>query len=563
MTPVGQAHEQTLADYFAVVRRYKWVIVAFAIVVPVAALVISTQQAKVYEATADVLLSRQDLGSAVTGIPDANTFTDPDRVARTQAALARIPAVAEAAVKRAGVPNLTADELLSASSVTPQDNADLLSFTVKNGEAGVAAGLATAYAEAFTAHRLAMDTTSLARARKDLQARLAELRRQGGTETTIYRELVKKAQDLRTLELLQDRASVVRSATDASQVAPNPKRNAILGAVLGLLLGIGAAFVWNSLDQRVRDADEIDQALGLPLLARLPDVTRKLRSDGTLAMFSDSPSAATEAVRQLRTNLELANIDAKARTIMITSAAPFEGKSTTLANLAIAMALSGKDVALVDLDLRQPTVARYFGLGGRAGVTDVALGTMPLERALVNVRLPGKNTIPISGRTQPSAPGRLNVLTAGTPAPNPGDFVGTAALTAVLEQLDSTHDVVLIDVPPLLAVGDAMTISSNVDAVLVVVRLGIAERRLLRELARALDACPPLKLGFVLTGVESGEMYGALNYGRYVKSAAASVEAADEAPIYEVTPRGRWGDPRVGAGTQPKRDAGRGSGRPR
>jgi capsular exopolysaccharide synthesis family protein len=561
MNPAGQPHEQTLADYLAVVRRYKWVIIAFAVLAPLAAYFVSAQQAKVYEASAEVLLTRQDLGSAVTGIPNPNTYTDPDRYARTQAALARIPAVATKTVDRAGVSGVTPDQLIGNSSVTPQENADLLRFTVRNGDPGAAVKLATAYAEAFTDHRLQMDTASLARARKELQGRLRELGRQNATDTPLYRSLVQKAQDLRTLELLQDRASVVHEADTAGLVAPTPKRNALLAGLLGLMLGVGVAFLWNSLDQRIRNEDEIERALGLPVLARLPDATRKLRQDRTLAMLSESPSLATEAIRQLRTNVELANIDTNAKSIMVTSAAPFEGKSTTLSNLAVAIARSGRTVALVDLDLRQPTIAQYFRLQGQAGVTDVALGRTSLDRALVHVRLPGDTAIPISGRA-PSEPGILRVLPAGTPAPNPGDFVGTQALSTLLEQLEADHDVVLVDAPPLLVVGDAMTLSRNVDALLVVVRKGVADRREVRELARALEACPSHKLGFVLTGAESSDMYGSVSYGRYVTSSDGEPEH-EAPPLEDVAQRGRWSAPRVGYGTRAVGEAGRESRRSR
>jgi capsular exopolysaccharide synthesis family protein len=541
MNPAGQPQEQTLADYLAVVRRYLWLIILFAVVAPAAAYVLSAREPKLYEASADVLLTRQDLGSAVTGIANS-PFSDPERDARTQAAIARVPAVAQSAIKRAGVEGISASGLLGSSDVSPRDDADLLRFTVSDGRPNVATRLATAYAEAFTAHRLAMDTATLARARKELQGRLAELRRQGQTDSAIYRGLLQKAQDLRTLELLQRPPSVVRTATDAAQIAPKPKQKAILAGLVGLLLGVGAAFLINSLDRRIRSEDEVEQSLGLPLLGRLPDETRKVRGDRTLAMFSESPSVATEAVRQLRTNLELANLDNEARSIMVTSAAPFEGKSTTLANLAVAMARSGRRVALIDLDLRQPTVAQYFRLQGRAGVTDVALGRTTLERALVEVRLPGDAAIPISGRS-PVDVGLLRVLPAGTTASNPGDFVGSQTLSALLSELVEDNDIVLVDAPPLLVAGDAMTISTNVDALFVVVRKGVADRKELRELTRGLEACPARKLGFVLTGVDGSDMYGALGYGKYVPSADGEPKI-EPSPDGDIAQRGRWSAPR-------------------
>ena len=389
------------------------------------------------------------------------------------------------------------------------------------------AALANAYGEAFTRYRHEMDTTSLATARKELQGRLAELRAQGATGTEVYRDLLRKEQDLRTIELLQAQSTVVREAVGAGQIAPTPKRNGILGAILGLALGIGLAFAWNALDKRIRSADEVEQVLGIPLLARLPKPSRGSKG---LAMLSDPNDVDAEAVRRLRTSLELANLGTEAKTIMVTSPAAVQGKSTTIANLAVALARSGQSVALVDLDLRQPVIASYFGAESQAGVTDVALGRAELEDALVRVRIPAPTT---RARGMPgAAAGRLRVLTAGPPPPSPGEFVGTKALAQILERLRAEYDYVLIDAPPILAVGDAMTISTRVDAMFAIVRLGQTDRQTLRDFARGIHSSPAVKLGFVLTGVEAREMYGAGNYG-YV-AARGSQDGQEQPTLREV-----------------------------
>ncbi len=520
VAPPEQTHtELTLSDYLAIVRRHKWVIVLSTLILPIVAIALSMQQSKVYSASSEVLLNRQDLGSALTGVPNVNAYSDPDRFARTQAALARTPEVAERSIRIAGVDDVTPVELLDNSSVSPQENADLLRFTVTGGQPQTVARLANAYGEAFTTYRHEMDTTSLATARRELQGRLAELREQGATGTEVYRDLLKKEQDLRTIELLQARSTVVRQAVGAGQIAPRPKRNGALAAILGLALGIGMAFAWNALDKRVRNADEVEHVLGIPLLARLPKPSRATKG---LAMLSDPNDVDAEAVRRLRTSLELANLGVEAKSIMVTSPAAVQGKSTTIANLAVALARSGQSVALVDLDLRQPVLSSFFGADGQAGVTDVALGRAELEDALVRVRIPSPTT---RARALPgTGGGYLRVLTAGPPPPSPGEFVGTSALAQILERLRAEHDYVLIDAPPLLAVGDAMTLSTRVDAMFAVVRLGQTDRQTLRDFGRGIKASPAAKLGFVLTGVEAREMYGGSNYGYLGSQATPSVE---------------------------------------
>lgn len=536
MTPIANGHpEQTLADYLAVVRRHIWTIVIIAVVVPISAYFVSSRQSKVYSASSKVLLSRQDLGSALTGVPNANSNTDPDRFAQTQAEIARTPEVAARAIKRAGITGMFPYELLDNAAVSPETNADILRFTVTNGSPSVAVRLATAYAEAFAANKLEMDTTSLSQALKELEGRIRELRKEGATGSQVYGDLVGQAQNLRTIELLQTRATVVKRANGAAQIKPTPKRNALLGALLGIMLGVGVAFLWNALDKRVRTEEEVERILSIPLLARLPKPGRQARGADRLSMLDEPSDTFAEAVRRLRTNLELANLDGNAKVIMVTSAAPFEGKSTTIANLAVALGRSGRSVALVDLDLRRPVIATFFDLEGRPGVTDVLLGRLSLDDALVPVRLPVPLSMSLNGQAQAAGTERLHVLPCGPVPANPGEFVGTQSVAHMLQQLRRDHEFVLVDAPPLLSVGDAMTLSTRIDAMFVVVRAGVAKRPMLKDLARSLAACPASKLGFVVTGVDEHKLYGTSAYGYYTK--ANTREAPT--PLRRVTSSGR------------------------
>jgi Mrp family chromosome partitioning ATPase len=217
----------------------------------------------------------------------------------------------------------------------------------------------------------------------------------------------------------------------------------------------------------------------------------------------------------LRTNLEFVRIDREVRTIMVTSAVEGEGKSTTAANLAIALARVGQRVALVDLDLRRPFLHRFFDLNGQPGLTQVALGHTSLPDALT--------TVPIvvdgsperrgdNGNGVGRVGGMLEVLGSGPIPPNVDEFVGSRAVAEVLGQLRARADVVIVDSTPLLVVGDAMALTGSVDAMIVVTRMNVVRRPMLRELKRVLDASPTQKLGFVVTGAESEEGYG---YGVY------------------------------------------------
>jgi non-specific protein-tyrosine kinase len=238
-------------------------------------------------------------------------------------------------------------------------------------------------------------------------------------------------------------------------------------------------------------------------------------------MIDEPTSVNAEAFRMLRTNVEFASLGKEARMLMVTSAMEQEGKSTTIANLAVALARAGQHVVLVDLDLRRPFVDRFFDLQGRPGLTQVAIGAAQLGDAIVRIPILGDDAtlLPSSngngdGRHRPAI-GALDVLPSGPTPPDPGEFVGSARLTEILEHLRGHCDVVLIDAPPLFHVGDALTLSAKVDAVLVVTNLQAVRRPMLTELKRQLETMPANKLGFIVTGAEAEESYGGYGYGYY------------------------------------------------
>lgn len=505
-------HGSTLRDYLHVVRRRKWIIAQAVMLVPLAAFAFSLHQRAQYQASAQVLLSQQDLGAQLSGVQTSSV--DPaDRLAQTQASLARVPAVAQSAVQALHSP-LSAATLLASSSVTPGVNSDLLTFTVANHVPEAARALATAYARSYVRYRLASDTAPIENALREVEAQIAELTKHG----PLYTSLEEKATQLRTLAALKTaNASVVQTSGAAVQTAPRTRRDVILGVLLGIALGLGLAFLREALDMRVRSAEAIHERLGVPLLARLPEPARKLRREDRLVMLEEPSSVNAEAFRMLRTNVEFASLGRESRTIMVTSAVEQEGKSTTVANLAVAIARAGRRVVLLDLDLRRPYIDRFFDLRGRPGITHVALGTTTLEEAIARIPVGGDPVLGVNGNGNGNGAvrvgGTLDVLVAGVVPPDPGEFVGTARLTEILAQLSEQADLVLIDAPPLFHVGDAITLSAKVDAVLIVTRIETLRRPMLTELHRVVETMPAHKLGFVVTSAEAEESYGGYGYG--------------------------------------------------
>jgi polysaccharide biosynthesis transport protein len=511
----GWTHEgATLHDYLRVLRRRKWIFLQAVILVPLAAVLFSLNQEPLYKASSSVLISNQDLSAAVLGIESYVDRGSSERTAQTQADLARTQDVAARTIKAANV-DMSPREFLGISSAEPRTDADLIDLDVEHGNRETAIALATAYANEFAQFRFELDTRTIDGALAGVEQRLTSLEIEGRERSALYRQLEERQQQLQELKALQGQGIYpVGEATNAEQVRPRPVRDGLIGLMLGLVLGLGLAFLRDALDTRVRSAEEIAERLGITLLARLPSPPKKLANNEGIAMLEEPTGAQAEAFRVLRTNLEFVNLDRHAQVVMVTSALESEGKSTTASNLAVALARAGKRVALVDLDLRRPFIARFFRLVGRPGLTQVALGHVELEDALVPIAI--SEPAPRNG-AGPEGPvtngqggpmGLLEVLPSGPVPPDAGEFVATQAVGAVLEQLRERADVIIVDAPPLLGLGDAMALTSKVDGILLVARLRVLKRHSVNELRRVLENAPASPLGFVITSAETEKGYG-------------------------------------------------------
>jgi capsular exopolysaccharide synthesis family protein len=274
--------------------------------------------------------------------------------------------------------------------------------------------------------------------------------------------------------------SVITPATAPERPSsPNTQINLGLGVVLGFLVGIGAAMLRTILDTRIRGEADVHQVIRAPVLGGIFYDSDALKRPLLTQSAHQSPRA--ESFRQLRTNLQFANLAGKAKTVLVTSSLPGEGKSTTATNLAIALAQSGQSVCLVDADLRRPMINEYLSLDRNAGLTTALIGGADINDLL-----------------QPWGGEGLYVLTSGQIPPNPSELLGSQEMKHLLISLENAFDAVIVDAPPLLPVTDAAVLSQHVGGVLVVVG---AQRTRTKELSKsmaALDLVHANVLGVVL-----------------------------------------------------------------
>ncbi len=384
--------------------------------------------------------------------------------------------------------------MLDRSTVQPAAAADVLNFTVRTANPAASVAIANAYARAFVAERSRLDIAPLSHARAEAQQRLVRLEKSGDTKSPLYTSLAEKAQQLATLQTLYtSRSTVLVRAESARNVRPSPMQRTALGLIIGLILGVLAAFVRDAFDTRVRSSGETGDVLGLPVLGRIPANTSRAATGSAIAMVADPAGAQADAFRFLRSNIELLREDYTTLTILVSSPSQGDGKSTVAANLAVALAQAGHRVALLDADSRRPAVETLLEVPYHAGVEDVARGTIALREALVRVD---------SVEEDEAHDGSLDVLLG---RPRVAAAFERLAYGRAIAELRDDYDFVIVDGPPLLAGGEALGLSVIVDGLLIVCSLDSLRRANVEDLARVLPGVPATKFGLVCTAVSDDE----------------------------------------------------------
>ncbi len=544
MQAVHDKSEVSIGEYLAVLRR-RWLWVAGTVVVLVGlVLARDLQQDPVYRASTQLLL--QSKASENIFQPIAQS-PDPTRAVQNELRIINSRVVRSQAREAYGGP-------ISVSAVAGGDD-DIIILSATDTNAAEAARKANVYAETYQSARVAALLEDLTTARAVLQTQIDDFQGQidavNGPVALLDERIVDTPLDDPRLPALQAQRDQVQRQTDgqrqeletqladyqqrlqilqlserltttggvqilnpaqtpSSPVSPTILRDVMQTLIIALFLGVGLAFLRDQLDDSVRTKADLDRlAPAVPGLVMIPqDTAWRSANEARLSTVVDPSSAVSESFRALRTSLQYLSLARPMALVQLTSANAGEGKTTTLANLAVAFARAGKKVCVVGCDLRKPRLAPFFEVDPSIGLTQALLGERTVREAI---------------QSSPVHP-NIDVLDAGPRPPNPSELLSLDRTSTLLRGLCADYSIVFIDCPPVLPVTDALVLSRSVDATLF---LASAERTSKREAKRAIEMLQQVDspiIGTVLNGVPAEDSYGSLYayYGQEVPSRSLS-----------------------------------------
>jgi polysaccharide biosynthesis transport protein len=507
-----------LIGAFRVIRQRAPVIALCCILAAAAAFVLSKRQQRQYTAAAQIMFRNSQLDQQAAGlqvVSQVNLQPQTD----TNLTLAKLPRIATETAAALGH-GLTGRQLTNAVSVTQIGDTQLARISATWPDPTIASEIANEYARRVIADSQQSDANYYSNALQalDLQYNALTPAQQQGVEGA---DLKDRTTSLQILSQLQSgEVQLEQVATPPSGASsPRVRRNTILGAGVGLVIGLALAFLLQRLDRRLREPSDLERVYGVPLLGVIPEsaaLRRAPKSSSTLA-----PSEP-EIFGLLRAHIRYFNVDRELRVIVVVSAAPGDGKTTVASNLAMAAATVGSHVLFIEADLRRPIAAKVFGTDAEPGLSEVLLGEETLESVMKRVNFAYRNGESIG----------LDVLVAGgVLPPNPPQVIESNAMFALLDGARRDYDFVVIDTPPLVLLPDAFPLLRQADGVLIVSRLGHNRRDVASRLRETLDSVDAPVVGVVANGYRpprgtSAYGYGAsyrYNYSHYANGASLNV----------------------------------------
>jgi capsular exopolysaccharide synthesis family protein len=500
-----------------VVRRRWRIILACVVMGGAAAVAFSHLQQPQYTASSLVLFQNTQFDQKLFGYPVSVPPADPASVGATNIELASLPILAS---DTAAALHVSPSQVTSAVSVSGVGQANVAQINATGPDAALAARIATTYAQQYVLFRQQADRATIANGQalveKDLQS-LTPAQRAGVEGQT----LSDRANQLAQLATLQtgDAQVVQPAAIPTSPSAPNTKRTGILGVLLGLLLGVGLAFVAERFDRYVRTTAELEEIYGEPVLGAVPK-SRAVARAGTEPL----PAAEAGAFSLLRSRLRYFNLDRDVRSLLITSASPGDGKTTFALNLAIAEAVAGgANVVLVEADFRRPTLANRLHVDPAPGLAEILTHNTTLDGGSHQVHVPRAHNG--NGPT----PG-FTLIPAGALPSSPAELLESRAMTDLITTLSERFDLIILDTPPTSILPDALPLIRLVSGVVVVSRMGVTTRNAAHHVRDHLRRLNAPTLGVIANATSSPtEGYG--HHYHRVEADRAPVSADSQAAV--------------------------------
>jgi polysaccharide biosynthesis transport protein len=475
------------------------------------AFVLSTMQDPIYRAESQMLVQSRGT-EALFG--NTQNFASSSGALATEVKVVESPIVSNRVIEDLGI-----EGPIPAATGTQIGQTNVVAVSVRSGDPETARILADAYVQAYIDIRREQAVDDLLAAGDQLSERITEIEAEiedldeqiadtDPGETVVLATLETQRQALINRQLLYkerldqlqvDAAlktggaqSIRKASTPGSPVEPTTSRSLALALVVGLLLGLGAAFLADYTDDSIRSVSEMERMTGLPVLSVVPSDPPP---DNRPISISRPNDFAVETYRTLRTNVTFMGVDKPLRVLQITSPLATEGKTTTATNLAVVLAQAGDSVLLIDADLRKPRVHDVFGVDGSRGLTNVLLGEAPeLFTHIID--------------------DKLSLLCAGEVPPNPSEMLSSRRLVEVLNAVREQYDWIVLDSAPLLPVSDSVALSRSVDGTVIVTQAGRTTRRQLMSAADQLHQVSASIVGLVFNRVSAkGRGYG--SYGSY------------------------------------------------
>lgn len=503
-------------QFFRVITKHWVVVVAGTLLVTGLAYGYSQAQQKQYVATASLLFRDPAFDQKLFGSTFFQPSQDPDREALTNTTLVGFDVVAERAAQSLGA-RFTAKQLLTKVSISSEGRSDVVAVHAKDSSPQTAATIANAWARAYITVRRDADRGKIAEAQRLIESSIASLA-DGPGSALRRRSLTDRQQQLQILASLQtgnaelaQPAQVPRSAS-----SPKPIRNGLLGGLVGLLAGLFVAVVLDRLDRRLKSAEHARQIFGRPLLGVVPASTTLAAMRGP----TDLAPRDAETFRMLRANLQYFNVDQEIHSVVVTSAAAGDGKSTIALHLAVASARAGTSTLLVECDLRRPSLAKKLHHEQTVGLTQYLAGGSDFSHVITSIAA----SAAIGDRHSATY---LDVAFAGPLPPNPADLLESHRMTEFMEEAEARYDLVVIDTSPAIVVSDSIPLLKRASGVLVAVRLGKTTTDEGEALRARLDNLSIDPLGVVVNDVRTeGDGYG-YGYGYYQ---TAAVDEKEKSP---------------------------------